>query len=75
MSLEEFRIVKPELNKIFNTVRLTRNQKEWLTYHFKNLKKVYRFKGKNTFNKEYATIKGLGKVTKNALLSSFEKDV
>ena len=35
-----------ELNKIFNSVRLTRNRKELLQFHFLSLKETYFLKGK-----------------------------
>jgi hypothetical protein len=61
-----------ELNNIFDNVRLTKKQKELLTFHFLSLKETYFLKGEKIFNREYANIKGLGRSTKKVLIASFK---
>ena len=60
------------LDKIFNSVRLTKKQRELLKSNFLLLKEAYFLKGKKAFNLEYKKIGGLGKATSKALLASFE---
>ena len=61
-----------ELDKIFNSVRLTKKQRELLKSNFLFLKEEYFLKGKKAFNLEYKKIDGLGRATSKALLTSFE---
>ena len=61
-----------ELNEIFNSVRLTKTQKELLKSNFLFLKETYFLKGKKAFNLEYKKINGLGRATSKILLASFE---
>ena len=61
-----------ELNEIFNSVRLTRKQKELLRSNFLSLKETYFLRGKKAFNLEYKNINGLGRATAKVLLASFE---
>jgi len=61
-----------ELNEIFNSVRLTRKQKELLHSNFLSLKETYFLRGKKAFNLEYKNINGLGRATAKVLLASFE---
>ena len=61
-----------EVNKIFNSVRLTRKQRELVKLHFLSLKEAYFLGGKKAFNLEYKNINGLGRATEKALLSFFE---
>ena len=61
-----------ELNEIFNSVRLTKKQKELLKSNFLFLKETYFLKGKKAFNLEYKKINGLGRATSKSLLASFE---
>lgn len=62
-----------ELNEIFNSVRLTRKQKELLRCNFLSLKETYFLQGKKTFNLEYKNINGLGRATGKVLSAFFEK--
>ena len=62
-----------ELNEIFNSVRLTRKQRELLRSNFLSLKETYFLGGKKAFNLEYKNINGLGRVTGKVLSASFEK--
>jgi hypothetical protein len=62
----------PELNEIFDCLRLTKKQKELLNLHFLSLKETYFFEGEKTFNCQYADIKGLGRTTKKVLIASFK---
>jgi len=62
-----------ELDEIFNSVRLTRKQKELLRSNFPSLKQTYSLQGKKEFNLEYENINGLGRATGKALSAFFEK--
>ena len=61
-----------ELNKIFNSVRLNKKQKELLKSNFLFLKETYLLRGKKAFNLECKKINGLGRATSQSLLASFE---
>ena len=61
-----------ELNKIFNSVRLNKKQKELLKSNFLFLKETYLLRGKKAFNLECKKINGLGRATSQGLLASFE---
>ena len=61
-----------ELDKIFNSVRLTKKQRELLKSNFLFLKEAYFLKGKKEFDLEYKKINGLGRATSKSLLASFE---
>ena len=50
---EEEEAYTDELNKIFNSVRLTKKQKELLKSNFLFLKEAYFLKGKKAFNLEH----------------------
>lgn len=63
-----------ELEEIFNSVRLTRKQKELLELHYLSLKESYLLGGKKEFNLKYKNIDGLGRATAKNLLVSFEQE-
>ncbi len=72
---EEEEVYMDELNEIFNSVRLTKKQKELLKSNFLFLKETYSLKGKKAFNLEYKKINGLGRATSKSLLASFERNL
>ena len=61
-----------ELTKIFNSVRLTRKQKELLESNYLSLQEAYFLRGKKAFDSEYKSINGLGRATKRVILECFE---
>ena len=61
-----------ELTKIFNSVRLTRKQKELLESNYLSLQGAYFLRGKTAFDSEYKCINGLGRSTKKVILEYFE---
>ena len=61
-----------ELTKIFNSVRLTRKQKELLESNYLLLQEAYFLRGKKAFDLEYKSINGLGRATKKVILEYFE---
>ena len=61
-----------ELNKILNSVRLTRKPKQLLESNYLSLQETYFLRGEKAFNLEYKNINGLGRATAKVLLASFE---
>ena len=63
---------KNELIRIFNSVRLTKKQKELLQSNYLSLQETYFLRGKEAFNLEFRSITGLGRATKKVLVEFFE---
>lgn len=61
-----------ELTKIFNSIRLTKEQKELLQSNYLSLRETYFLQGKTAFNLEFKNIAGLGRSTKKVLVEFFE---
>ena len=61
-----------ELTKIFNSIRLTKKQKELLQSNYLSLRETYFLRGKTAFNLEFKNITGLGRSTKKVLVEFFE---
>ena len=64
-----------ELTKIFNSIRLTKKQKELLQSNYLSLRETYFLQGKTAFNSEFKSIAGLGRATKKTLVESFERRI
>jgi hypothetical protein len=61
-----------ELTKIFNSIRLTKKQKELLQSNYLSLRETYFLQGETAFNLEFKNIAGLGRSTKKVLVEFFE---
>lgn len=64
-----------ELTEIFNSIRLTKKQKELLHSNYLSLRETYFLQGKTAFNLKFKNIAGLGKSTKKVLVESFERRI
>ena len=64
-----------ELTEIFNSIRLTKKQKELLQSNHLSLRETYFLQGKTAFNLKFKNIAGLGKSTKKVLVESFERRI
>lgn len=64
-----------ELTEIFNSIRLTKKQKELLQSNYLSLQETYFLQGKTAFNLKFKNIAGLGKSTKKVLVESFERRI
>jgi|MDTG01.1.fsa_nt_gb hypothetical protein len=62
-----------ELTKIFNSIRLTKKQKELLQSNYLSLRETYFLQGKTAFNSEFKSIAGLGRSTRKVLIEFFEE--
>jgi len=57
---------------IFNSIRLTKKQKELLQSNYLSLRETYFLHGKTAFNLQFKNIVGLGRSTKKILVEFFE---